>query len=92
QARIGHVLYLPAEQIPVDRHLLELGVDSLMAMELIRGLERDYGLRIYPREVLEQPDIATLATYLAAEVARRAGPAHAAQAAPHPPTERQGAS
>ena len=70
--QIGQGTHVPGEQIPIDRPLEQLGIDSLFAMELILGLERDYGLRVYPREILEQPDIASLASYLGAEIRRRA--------------------
>jgi acyl carrier protein len=67
---IAQVLYIEEARLPADGNLMELGMDSLMAMELIRGVERDLHLRLYPREILERPSIGALAQYLATEMDR----------------------
>ena len=70
KTRIGRVVRLNAEQIPDDRSLMELGFDSIMVMELIRSLEKDLKLILFPREIFEQPSIAAFAGYLLVELDR----------------------
>jgi amino acid adenylation domain-containing protein len=71
--RIGRVMQMPDSAISAKRNILELGVDSIMVMELVRELERDLQLRLYPREVFERPSVEALAEYLAAEFNRSKG-------------------
>ena len=68
--RIAQVLMMEASLIPADRNLMELGFDSIMIMELIRILDRDLQMTLYPREIFEQPSIGSLAAYLLAEMER----------------------
>ena len=70
KTRIARVVRLNVEQIPDDRSLMELGFDSIMVMELIRCLEKDLKLILYPREIFEQPSIAAFARYLLVELDR----------------------
>lgn len=80
--RIARVLMMEPDQVPVERSLMELGCDSIMIMELIRILDRDLQLTLYPREVFEQPTIRSLAGYLAGELERLHGlDPHASSAA-----------
>ena len=65
--QVAKVLGGEEPDIAYDRSLLELGIDSLMVMELFKTLKRDLGLTLYPREFYEHPSIASLAKYLAAE-------------------------
>jgi len=68
QDQIREVLHLGNTVVPVDLNLTELGLDSLMVMELIRRMEKDLALRLFPREILERPSIQELAVYLAHEL------------------------
>jgi acyl transferase domain-containing protein/aryl carrier-like protein len=58
------------ETIPVDRNLLDVGLDSLMVMDLLGLCKRDLGLTLYPREVFEHPTLATLSRYMVQELER----------------------
>ncbi|MGD1905569.1 MAG: alpha/beta fold hydrolase [Leptolyngbyaceae cyanobacterium] len=58
------------DAIPVDRNLLDVGLDSLMVMDLLGLCKRDLGLTLYPREVFEHPTLAALSDYLAQELVR----------------------
>jgi acyl transferase domain-containing protein/thioesterase domain-containing protein/acyl carrier protein len=71
--QIARILHMETLSIPTDRNLVELGLDSLMAMELIRGVERDLQLRLYPREIFARPSVDALADYLADELKREHG-------------------
>jgi acyl transferase domain-containing protein/acyl-CoA synthetase (AMP-forming)/AMP-acid ligase II/pimeloyl-ACP methyl ester carboxylesterase/acyl carrier protein len=64
---IATILNLPVAEINPDESLLDLGIDSLMVMEVINYLKTDLQLMIYPREFYDRPRISALATYLAEE-------------------------
>lgn len=86
--RVGRVLGMAPEDVPLDRHLQEPGMDSLMCMEVIRSIKQDFQLTLYPRELYEHPAIDALATYLDSELAkthrRQNGEQPAAMASPGP--------
>lgn len=71
--QIARILHMETSSVPTDRDLMELGLDSLMAMELIRGVEQDLQLRLYPREIFARPSVGALADYLADELKREHG-------------------
>jgi malonyl CoA-acyl carrier protein transacylase len=68
QSRIAKVLRLNSSEIPTDANLIEFGIDSLMAMEILNYLSRDTELMIYPKEFYERPRIDSLAQYLSDEL------------------------
>ena len=55
-------------EISTDTNLIELGMDSLMTMEVVNQLSRDLNFIIYPREFYERPKINSLTQYLSAEL------------------------
>jgi len=66
---VGKILGQEEGYIPdPQQSFLEMGIDSLMVMELLKNLKRDLGLTLYPREIYERPTIEALAKYLAVEV------------------------
>lgn len=67
QTQVGEVMGSQTP-LPVDRPLLELGLDSLMTMDLLALCKQDLQLLLYPREVLAHPTLAELAQYLAREL------------------------
>ena len=70
QQEFAGVLNVPTETVSLVGDLFELGLDSLMAMEVINRLKRDLGFPIYPREIYERPSIDMLAQYLVDEIDR----------------------
>ena len=58
------------DPVPVTSNLLDIGLDSLMVMDLLGICKRDLGLTLYPREVFEHPTLKHLSTYLAQELER----------------------
>ena len=50
------------------RNLIELGLDSLMIMDLINDLKRSFPLNLYPRELYAFPTIGALSDYLMGEI------------------------
>ena len=62
---IGKVVGAPAAKIALDRPLSELGMDSLMAIELTNRLEADLGLAVSTGTVLGGQNVSRLAEALA---------------------------
>jgi acyl transferase domain-containing protein/thioesterase domain-containing protein/SAM-dependent methyltransferase/acyl carrier protein len=62
--QFGRVLFRDPFSIPDDKDFTDMGLDSLMAMELIRGIERDFGINIDPRDIVSRPTVRALAEYL----------------------------
>mgnify|MGYP005843895779 CR=1 FL=1 len=62
------------DAIPTHQNLLDVGLDSLMVMDLLGLCKRDLGLTLYPREVFEHPTLDALSQYLAAELDRTLSP------------------
>jgi acyl transferase domain-containing protein/aryl carrier-like protein len=69
QTQVGTVTGL-TNAVPVDTSLLDLGLDSLMTMDLLALCKQDLQLVLYPREVLAHPTIADLSAYVARELVR----------------------
>ncbi|HVR99639.1 MAG TPA: AMP-binding protein, partial [Thermoanaerobaculia bacterium] len=59
--RAAEVLRIPAEELAPDRPLIELGLDSLAAIELGQALEAELGVALSPTAVLDGASIAELA-------------------------------
>ncbi|WP_008319224.1 type I polyketide synthase [Leptolyngbya sp. PCC 6406] len=70
-------LAMGGTQVAIADNLLEVGLDSLMVMDLLGACKRDLGLTLYPREVFEHPTLDALSRYLAAELDRGTEPAAA---------------
>jgi acyl transferase domain-containing protein/thioesterase domain-containing protein/aryl carrier-like protein len=65
---LAKVLYRSEDTIPLDRNFIELGLDSIMMMEVLNSVDRDLGLKLFPKEVFDRPSIQELAPYLAGEI------------------------
>jgi acyl transferase domain-containing protein/pimeloyl-ACP methyl ester carboxylesterase/acyl carrier protein len=52
-----------------DTDLMDVGIDSLMIMEMLDCIKRDLQLMIYPREVYGNPRLNALAAYMSEEFA-----------------------
>nr|WP_255524802.1 type I polyketide synthase [Nodosilinea sp. FACHB-13] len=81
QAQVATVMGL-SEQVALDAPLMELGIDSLMTMELLALCKQDLDLVLYPREVLAHPTVAALSSYIARELVRVHRPAASVEASP----------
>lgn len=68
QRAAADALGMATESVSTDVDLMELGMDSLMVIEVTRAIERDFQLLLYPKELYERPTIAALAAYLDAEL------------------------
>jgi acyl carrier protein len=67
--RAARALRVSVDDVPTDLSLIELGLDSIMIMELILDVTQDLDLDLYPREAFEHPSITAMAAYLVREIA-----------------------
>ncbi|MGD1805494.1 alpha/beta fold hydrolase [Dapis sp. BLCC M126] len=68
QSLVAKSMGVNSSEISTDVNLIEEGMDSLMAMEVVNQLSRDLNFIIYPREFYERPKINSLTQYLSAEL------------------------
>ncbi len=68
RGQIAEALETDPTTLSEDKHVMELGLDSIMVIQLIGDLQRVYGIRLHPREVFEHPSIGELATYLCGQL------------------------
>ncbi|NEP57197.1 MAG: SDR family NAD(P)-dependent oxidoreductase, partial [Symploca sp. SIO2G7] len=68
QSLIAKTIGMSPSKISTDANFVELGMDSLMGMEVINKLSSDLDFIIYPREFYERPTINSLTQYLSAEL------------------------
>ncbi|MEU5404414.1 phosphopantetheine-binding protein, partial [Streptomyces sp. NPDC005963] len=70
RATVAEVLgHPPHHPVPVDRGLLDLGFDSLTAVELRNRLASETGLRLPTTLLFDQPTVSALAAHLVDELA-----------------------
>jgi phthiocerol/phenolphthiocerol synthesis type-I polyketide synthase C len=75
---VAEILRIPAERLDAAQPLQELGMDSLMGVELMTAVESRFGISIPALAIAEVGSIEKLAARLAKELRRsRAGHAHA---------------
>ncbi|BAZ03046.1 polyketide synthase (plasmid) [Tolypothrix tenuis PCC 7101] len=82
QSLVAKTLRIQVSEIPTDANLIELGMDSLMTMEVINQLSRDLDFIIYPREFYERPRIDSLTKYLSAELGNKTITLNSQQSSP----------
>ncbi|MDQ0497108.1 non-ribosomal peptide synthetase, partial [Paenibacillus brasilensis] len=61
-------LNLEHGKMDLNKNLHGYGIDSILVMKLIRGLEKSYPIKVKAREILENPTIQLLSAYLAQKV------------------------
>jgi acyl carrier protein len=84
---IADVLRISMVRLPLDRPLKEIGLDSMMAVELMARVESKIGITLTAQQLSGNPTVLTLADAAMALLVGLA-PAHAATPAtpsgPHP--------
>lgn len=70
---IAEILRLPAERIGHAQSVFELGMDSLMAVELALALEKRFGVTVPPMLINENPSVERIAERLLASLAGERG-------------------
>jgi short-subunit dehydrogenase/acyl carrier protein len=69
QKQVAMVLHLKqTKRVSPDQGLFDLGIDSLMAMELKNKFEADMGRPLRPTLIFDYPTVDALASYLAEEM------------------------
>lgn len=61
---VAATMQMPAERVDAQQSLVNMGLDSLMAMELQVSIERDFGIKIATLELMKGVTIAQLAVSL----------------------------
>lgn len=61
KAQVASMTELPLEEIDVQAHLGELGIDSLQALELLVAIERTYHIEVPEEELAEFTSINNVA-------------------------------
>lgn len=84
RGQLAHTLNLPATRIDVEQPLTNLGIDSLMAMEIKSRVESELGVEIPIVHLLEGPTIARLADQLLPQLAQRPARPPASEPTPTP--------
>jgi acyl carrier protein len=65
---VGQILRLHADKIAVERSLYEMGLDSLMGVELVTALEGRFGIQLPVMALTEGPTIAKLTSRVVAHI------------------------
>jgi len=65
---ISRVTQLAAEDLQMQLTWTELGLDSILAMQVIQEIESEFGLRLYPNELIEHDTIEKLLSFLTVEI------------------------
>ena len=63
-AELAHIVKVPLSEIKQDRSISDLGIDSIMSVELSRGLRTKYGLEVTSMELLSGPSLDQLTEQL----------------------------
>lgn len=66
--RVARITRTALALVSADQGVLQLGMDSLMVVELLRDLNHELDLSLYPREIFERDSLQALADYLLAEL------------------------
>ena len=65
RAILARELRMPASEIDVDQPFPELGLDSMMAMTVLRETQQLVGVDLSANKLFNHPTISSLAAYLA---------------------------
>jgi acyl carrier protein len=68
-ASLAEALFLEPEEVALDKPFIDLGLDSVVAVEWVRALNAHYSLNLTVARVYDYPTILALATFLEGELA-----------------------
>ena len=67
-AEVGEILRLPREKLSVDKSVFDLGMDSLMGMELVLAIEERFGVRLPVMALTEGATVGRIAEKITAQL------------------------
>jgi phthiocerol/phenolphthiocerol synthesis type-I polyketide synthase C len=73
RSQIARILHMSTERVDVDRSVLDLGMDSLMGMELGMAVEESFGVKLSIMAIAEGATVHTLAMRIVALLEERGG-------------------
>ncbi|HTH49069.1 MAG TPA: SDR family NAD(P)-dependent oxidoreductase, partial [Candidatus Limnocylindria bacterium] len=91
-ASLATALFMKASEIDPDRSFVELGLDSIIGVEWIQGINRKYRTNITATKVYDHPSIRRFAVYLAGELAEQMQPDMGAKTVPSDDSEARAGS
>ena len=71
--KIAAILKVQPDELNGEANLIELGVDSLLALDLFQSMEKTFGIRLERSLLFENPTLNTLAARLAGIIGQGAG-------------------
>lgn len=69
--KLGEITGLDMNEVDPDTELADLGLDSILGMQLLAEIEGRFDLKLYPNELMENNTLEKLAGYLEEELARQ---------------------
>lgn len=69
---LAQIVKIPLSEIKQDRSISDLGIDSIMSVELSRGLRSKYGLEVTSMELLSGPSLDQLTEQLVSQLTEKA--------------------
>jgi len=79
---LANALFLKASDIRVDKPFIELGLDSIVGVEWINEINKQYKVKITATKVYDYPNITEFASFLKQEIEKASPPAPKAVSAP----------
>ncbi len=70
-AIIAHITGISADQLDPDARWDEMGIDSILSMQIIQGIESQLGVHMYPSEFIEHDTLSKLTVFLDHELTTR---------------------
>ena len=67
---VSEVTGIRGKKLDRDTRWEELGMDSILSMKLLQAIEEQFGLRLYPNELMEKDTLSKLTGYVKAEIGR----------------------
>ncbi len=83
KAEIGEILRIPPEKLDATRSVYDMGLDSLMGVELALAIESRFGIRLPVMALSESPTIEKLADKIIAQLKSAGAPSEATPGAPN---------
>ncbi|MEZ5479931.1 MAG: SDR family NAD(P)-dependent oxidoreductase [Thiolinea sp.] len=74
-AEVGEILRLPRERLSADKSVFDLGMDSLMGMELVLAIEERFGVKLPVMALTEGATVSRIAARITAQLLAQDGAA-----------------